>query len=44
MDIDTYVGNFSGAIIEALATYTPKRRPHGDTTLQIPAGIDDKIA
>ena len=44
MDIDTCVGNFSGAILEALAAYTPKCRPHGDPTPQIPAGIQDEIA
>ena len=30
MDIEACVGNFSGAIVEALVASTPKRRPHGN--------------
>ena len=30
MDIEECVGNFSGAIFEALVASTPKRRPHFD--------------
>ena len=34
---------FSGAILEALANSTPKRRPHGDPTPQIAASFQDEI-
>jgi hypothetical protein len=42
-DIDTCVGNFSCAILGALAASTPKRLPHGDSHTQIPAGIQYEI-
>ena len=44
MDIDTCVGNFSGAVLVALAASKPKRRPHGAPTPQIPASIQDEIS
>jgi hypothetical protein len=43
MDIDTCVGNLSSAILEALAASTPKCRPRGDPTPQIPAGVQVEI-
>jgi hypothetical protein len=43
MAIDTWVENFSGAILEALAASTPKRRPRADPRPPVPAGIQDKI-
>jgi len=44
MEIDTFVENFSGAIMKALATSTPKRHPHTDTRPTITAGIMDEMA
>jgi len=43
MAIDTYVKNFSGAVLKALAASTPKRRPRADPRPPIPAGIQDEI-
>jgi hypothetical protein len=43
MAIDTCVGNFSGAILKALAASTPKCRSRGDPRPLIPAGIQDEI-
>jgi len=43
MAIDTCVENFSGAVLKALATSTPKRRPRDDPRPPIPAGIQDEI-
>jgi len=43
MAIDTYVENFSGAVLKALAASTPKRCPRADTRPPIPAGIQDEI-
>jgi len=43
MAIDTCVDNFSGAVLKALATSNPKRRPRGDTRPAILAGIQDYI-
>jgi hypothetical protein len=43
MAIDTCVENFSGAVLEALAASTPKRRPRADPRPLIPAGIQDEI-
>jgi hypothetical protein len=44
MAIDTCVENFSGAVLEALAASTPKRRPRADPRPPVPAGIQDEIA
>ena len=44
MAIDTCVENFSGAILQALAASTHKRRPREDPRLSIPAGIQDEIS
>jgi hypothetical protein len=44
MAIDTCVENFSGAVLNALAASTPKRRPRDDPRASIPAGIQDEIA
>ena len=41
--IDTCVGNFSGAVLQALAASTPKIRPRDDPRPLIPAGIQDEI-
>ena len=43
MDIDACVEYFSGTILGALEASTPKRRPFGDPSPQIPAGIQDEI-
>jgi len=43
MTIDTYVENFSGAVLKALATSTPNRRPRDDPRPPIPAAIQDDI-
>jgi len=43
MAIDTCVENFSGAILNALAASTPKRRPRDDPRPPITAGIQDEI-
>ena len=43
MAIDTCVGNFSDAVLKALAASTPKRRPRDDPRPPIPAGIQDEI-
>jgi hypothetical protein len=43
MAIDTCVENFSGAVLRALKTSTPGRRPRDDPRPPIPAGIQDKI-
>jgi hypothetical protein len=42
MAIDTYVENFSGAVLKALVT-SPKRRPRADPRPPIQAGIQDEI-
>jgi hypothetical protein len=42
MAIDTCV-NFSGAVLKALTTFNPKRRPRDDLRSPIPAGIQDEI-
>jgi hypothetical protein len=44
MAIDTCVENFSGAVLQALETSTPKRRPRDDTRPPIPDGIQDEIS
>jgi hypothetical protein len=44
MSIDTCVENFSGAVLRALTTSTPKRRRRDDPRPPIPAGIQDEIA
>jgi hypothetical protein len=44
MEIDTCVENFSGAVLEALAASTPKRRPRADPRPPIPAGIQDELS
>jgi len=41
--IDTCVENFSGAVLQALAASTPKRRPRDDPRPPVPAGIQDEI-
>jgi hypothetical protein len=41
--INTCVENFSGAILEALAASTPKRRPCADPRPPVRAGIQDEI-
>jgi hypothetical protein len=43
MAIDTFVKNFSGAVVKALAPSTPKRRPRGDPWVPITAGIQAEI-
>jgi hypothetical protein len=43
MAIDTFVENFSGAVLKALEASTPKRRPRDDPRPQIPAGTQDEI-
>jgi hypothetical protein len=43
MAIDTCVENFSGAVLRALTTSTPKRRPRDYPRPPIPAGIQDEI-
>jgi len=43
MAIDICVGNFSGAVLKALAASTPKCRPRDDPRPPIPAGIQDEI-
>jgi len=43
MAIDTYVENFSGAFLNALAAFTPKRHPRADPRPVILAGIQDEI-
>jgi len=43
MAIDTCVGNFSGAVLKALAASTPERRPRADPRPPIPAGIQGEI-
>jgi hypothetical protein len=43
MAIDTWVENFSGAVLEALAASTPKRRPRVNQRPPVPAGIRDEI-
>jgi hypothetical protein len=43
MATDTCVENFSGAVLRALTTSTPKRRPRDDSRPPIPAGIQDEI-
>jgi hypothetical protein len=42
MAIDTCVEN-SGAVLQALAASTPKRRPRADPRPPVPAGIQDEI-
>jgi hypothetical protein len=44
MAIDTYVENFSGAVMKARASSTPKSHPRDDPRPPIPAGIQDEIA
>ena len=43
MAIDTFVENFCGAVLKALAASTPKRRPRADPRPPIPAWIEDEI-
>jgi hypothetical protein len=43
MAIDMCVENFSGAVLQALAASTPKRRPRDYLRAPIPAGIQDEI-
>ena len=43
MAIDTFVQNFLGAVLKALAASTPKCRPLDDPRPPIPAGIQDEI-
>jgi len=43
MAIDTFVENFSGAVLKALPASTPKRRPSDNPRPPIPAGIQDEI-
>jgi hypothetical protein len=43
MAIDTCVENFSGAVLQALASSSPKSRPRDDPRPLIPAGIQDEI-
>jgi hypothetical protein len=42
-DIDTFVENFSGAVLKALAASTPKCRPRDDPRPPIPARIQNEI-
>jgi hypothetical protein len=44
MAIDTCVRNISGAVLKSLEASPPKRRPHDDQRLPIPAGIQVEIA
>jgi hypothetical protein len=44
MAIDTFVENFSGAVLKALAASTPKYRPRADSRPPIPAGNQDEIS
>jgi len=37
--IDTYLQNFSGAVLNALAASNPERGPYNDTRALLPAGI-----
>jgi hypothetical protein len=43
MAIDTYVENFSGAVLKALAAFNPMCRPRDDSRPLIPAGIQDEM-
>ena len=43
MAMDTCVENFSSAVLQALAAYTPKCRPLDDPRPPIPAGIQDEM-
>jgi len=43
MAIDTFVDNFSAAVLKALAASTPKRRLRDDPRPPIMAGIQDEI-
>jgi hypothetical protein len=43
MAIDACVENFSGAILQAQVSSTPKCRPRDDPRPPIPAGIQDEI-
>jgi hypothetical protein len=43
MTIDTYVENFSGAVLKALASSTPKSHLRDDPRPAIPASIQDEI-
>jgi hypothetical protein len=43
MAIDTCVQKYSGAVLNALAASTPKRRPRADLRPPIPAGIQDEL-
>jgi len=43
MAIDTFVANFSGAALKALAASTPKRRSRDDPHSPITVGIQDEI-
>ena len=44
MAIDTCVEIFSGALLKALAAFTPKRLPRDDPRLPKPAGIQNEIS
>jgi hypothetical protein len=44
MTIDTYVENFFGAVLKALAASSPTRRLRDDPRAPIPAVIYDEIA
>jgi hypothetical protein len=43
MAIDICVENFTGPVLKALATSTPKRLPRDDPWSLVPAGIQDEI-
>ena len=43
LEINTYVENYSGAVLKALAASIPKSRPRDDQRPPIPAGIQDEI-
>jgi hypothetical protein len=43
MAIDTFVENFSGAVLKALAASTPKCRPREDLRPPIPAAIEEEM-
>jgi hypothetical protein len=43
MAIDTYVENFSGAVLKALAASSPKRHPGDEPRSPITAVIQDEI-
>jgi hypothetical protein len=43
LELDTFVENFSGAEMKALAASTPKFRPREDTGPEKPAVIQDVI-